>query len=202
MVNWDDIKKIFDAYEVPAWIWYPMVWAESRGDPLAIGDAGCSVGLFQLNRCEGQGLGYSVSQLQNPLFNAQIAAGEIARAWYSVRNTVYDKPTQAMEVARQSGHPLGSILGALVQEFLDIGEEIGATLGFSDAPMSPTTTATPILTGGSGDWVGDLLDRAPLDLILIGGGVFIVVLVVISFVFQSGKEVVREVIQTKKEAGL
>lgn len=200
MVNWNEIKQVFDSYDVPAWIWYPIAWLESRGDPNAIGDGGCSVGLFQLNRCEGQGIGYSVQELQDPLANAKLAAGAIARAWNNVRQSTSDKPTQAVEVARQSGHPLGSALAAIVQEFLDIGEIIGATLGIANT-SGTLPTFQPTLTS-SGDPLGDLLDRAPLDLILIGGGVFIVVLVVISFVFQSGKEVVREVIQTKKEAGL
>lgn len=40
----------------------------------AVGDGGCSHGLFQMNRCGGAGIGHDVSSLQNPLYNARLAA--------------------------------------------------------------------------------------------------------------------------------
>src|SRR5215472_5705954 len=40
--------------------------AESGLDPNAVGDHGCSHGLFQLNTCGGEGEGMSMSELQDP----------------------------------------------------------------------------------------------------------------------------------------
>ena len=47
-------------------------YAESRLDPKVSGDKGISIGLFQLNTKHGAGIGYSISDLQDPTFNTQI----------------------------------------------------------------------------------------------------------------------------------
>jgi TP901 family phage tail tape measure protein len=51
---------------------------ESGLDPRKIGDHGCSIGLFQLNRCTGVGIGHSVAELMDPRKNAMIAAAAYA----------------------------------------------------------------------------------------------------------------------------
>lgn len=107
---YEQVKQIFDAYGVPAYIWYSIAIAESGGRPNAVGDGGCSVGLFQLNRCGGQGAGYTPQQLADPLFNARVAAPAIANAWNYVRSSFTGtQQQQAVEVARRSGHPGGSV---------------------------------------------------------------------------------------------
>lgn len=51
---------------------------ESGLNPNAVGDQGCSIGLFQLNTCGGEGVGLSSAQLHDPLTNARRALSEFA----------------------------------------------------------------------------------------------------------------------------
>lgn len=74
------VKAIFDAQGVPPSVWVPILNVESGGNPQAVGDSGCSVGLFQANMCGGQGKGYTAEQLKNPVFNAQVVAPQIGAA--------------------------------------------------------------------------------------------------------------------------
>lgn len=50
---------------------------ESGFRPDAVGDAGCSFGLYQANRCGGAGTGIAVDQLVDPEWNARQFAGRI-----------------------------------------------------------------------------------------------------------------------------
>ncbi len=52
--------------------------AESGGDPKAVGDAGNSIGLFQNNMAGGRGASYTKVQLEDPQFNAELAAKELS----------------------------------------------------------------------------------------------------------------------------
>lgn len=100
------VKNVFDSAGVPAEVWYPIMVAESGGNPAAIGDNGQSIGLFQLN-LSGQGSGFDPTMLQNPILNAQIAARAIAPAFQAVKNQ-FPQSVWARETALRSGHPLGS----------------------------------------------------------------------------------------------
>jgi hypothetical protein len=68
----DTIQDVFESeglgWLVPAAI--ANAYAESRLDPLAVGDGGASVGLFQLH-VNGGGKGMSVEQRMDPVLNAK-----------------------------------------------------------------------------------------------------------------------------------
>jgi hypothetical protein len=105
---YNQVKAVFDKYGVPSSVWYPIALAESGGDPNAVGDKGASIGIFQINRVGGQGIGYSADQLRDPTTNAEVAAKAIVPAYHAVAGTV-SNDALASEVARRSGHPGGSI---------------------------------------------------------------------------------------------
>ena len=51
-----------------------VAWRESGHNAAAVGDAGCSCGLMQLNWCGGAGYGYTCQQLQDPATNVYLGA--------------------------------------------------------------------------------------------------------------------------------
>lgn len=108
----EQIKKIFDRYGVPADVWYPIAMAESGFNPNAKveNDRERSYGLFQLNILGGQGKGHNKDQLLDPVTNASIAAPSIARAFAQVKNLPREQ--WAAATAQRSGHPGGSIENA------------------------------------------------------------------------------------------
>lgn len=61
-------------------------YAESRLNPLAVGDSGRSIGLFQLNTVKGAGIGYTRDQLVNPERNASVLLAREARALAKVES--------------------------------------------------------------------------------------------------------------------
>jgi len=73
------VASIMAAYGVPENVWKPIQAVESGGNPNAYVSNGAeeSVGLFQLNRKNGLGVGYSVAQLKDPTINATIAAKQM-----------------------------------------------------------------------------------------------------------------------------
>lgn len=105
---YDKIKSVFDRYGVPEYVWYPIALAESGLNPNAVGDNGASIGVFQINRINGQGVGYTPDQLKDPVTNAEIAARAIVPAYQSLVGQV-SQSQLAAEVAARSGHPGGSI---------------------------------------------------------------------------------------------
>src|SRR3990167_115423 len=84
-----------------------IAMSESNFDPNAVGDAGCSIGLFQLNTCGGQGSDYADNRdaLKDPHLNATIAIRPIALAVLRYRDAGLNKWDYFREVARHSGHP-------------------------------------------------------------------------------------------------
>jgi len=76
-------SEIFATQGIPYNVWAPIMQTESKGDPGAYLKTSVeeSVGLFQLNRMGGLGVGYSVENLKNPEVNAGIAAGAMAQAY-------------------------------------------------------------------------------------------------------------------------
>jgi hypothetical protein len=195
---WNDVKKIFDAYNVPAWVWYPLAWAESRGNPNAIGDNGCSVGLFQLNRCVGQGTGYTVEQLKDPLFNAQIAAQRIGAAWQQLQSSALPPPELALQVARQSGHPLTGDFASMVTQFLGAGEKIGTALSGNASGIF--LSGVPSAQAGNPPSLDDIWNALtnffadPVNALLLVSGAVMVFLVIVAFIFQN--ETVQKLVMT------
>ena len=111
-----EIAQVFSNKNIPSWIWIPIMVAESNGNPNAISNGpNHSVGLFQLNPVDGQGVGYTHQQLLNPVTNAKIASVAIYNAYQSCLltnakhlkfTTVTNATAQEMLicVAKNSGH--------------------------------------------------------------------------------------------------
>lgn len=90
-----------------AWVTMGIVMAESGFDPDAVGDAGCSIGLLQLNTCGGQGSDYADNKdaLKDPRLNMQVGQPAIARAVLYATQQGWTGERFIREVARRSGHP-------------------------------------------------------------------------------------------------
>ena len=91
------------------WVTMAIVDAESGFDPNAVGDAGCSIGLLQLNTCGGQGSDYANNRdaLKDPKLNLQIGQPFIARATLVATQEGLTGDDFMREVCRLSGHPGG-----------------------------------------------------------------------------------------------
>lgn len=57
-----------------------FLFIESDGDPTAVGDNGCSFGIFQAYTCGGEGDGYPQAVLENPTINAQVVMPAMGEA--------------------------------------------------------------------------------------------------------------------------
>ncbi|WP_067936785.1 transglycosylase SLT domain-containing protein [Alicyclobacillus kakegawensis] len=99
------VSQVALAYGLPPWVALDIMAVESGGNPNAVGDNGTSFGLFQLHKGGGQGDGYSVSQLLDPLTNAQIAIPPIARAYKEAVAQGLSGFQALVYTADHSGHP-------------------------------------------------------------------------------------------------
>jgi hypothetical protein len=147
-----EVKRIFDAYGVPQWVWEAIMVAESGGNPRARNTRGeDSVGLFQLNRRGGQGTGYSAEELMDPVTNARLAAPAIAAAWNAVKDAVargmLPPDRAAAEVAVRSGHPGGRpdspCMSPVCRSAYERIRNIAAGLVGRSPEPSPVPTPTP-----------------------------------------------------------
>ena len=100
-------SEIFNTWGVPAAVWFPIMQVASGGNPSARNVTGRedSVGLFQLDRLEGLGKGYSVTQLQDPTTNAEIAAAAMAPAYLKAKAQGLTGLDMVRYVAYTSGWP-------------------------------------------------------------------------------------------------
>jgi hypothetical protein len=71
----------------------------------------CSFGLFQLNRCGGQGADYGCVELLDPITNAVIAMVALLSAWSENKAAGYTGMDLYKRVAADSGHPGSSASG-------------------------------------------------------------------------------------------
>ena len=72
------IAKAAQATGVPYNVAIAVAMAESGLDPNAVGDQGCSHGLFQLNACAGEGVGMTPAEMADPYTNALKALQQFA----------------------------------------------------------------------------------------------------------------------------
>lgn len=79
-------------------------YVESGHDPHAVGDAGCSFGPFQMNRCGGAGAGIAISLLEDPVFAAQRFVDRLAGARRDCRSC---SPGELAALAQRPADPLG-----------------------------------------------------------------------------------------------
>lgn len=92
---------------IPEFLPMGIAGAESGFDPDAEGDAGRSIGLFQLYLDGGQGSDYvnNPGALKNPRLNAQIAMPYIVNAYFWASQQGYTGEDLIRQVAVHSGHP-------------------------------------------------------------------------------------------------
>ncbi|MGH8245572.1 MAG: hypothetical protein ACREUU_03970 [Gammaproteobacteria bacterium] len=119
---YQDVKKVFDNLGVPESVWFPIMWTESRGRPLAVNDTRgqdtrpgtrpeWSIGLFQVN-VEASGLNETdkaalAERLKDPVYNASFHGPRIAAAWNVLKGADMPESDWAPQVAIRSGHPGG-----------------------------------------------------------------------------------------------
>jgi len=96
------IKRIASEEHIDAALALATAEEESGFDPRAVGDSGCSFGLFQANRCGGAGTGYSVDQLTDPDFNARQFA---ARIRDTAAHGAYATPGELAAAAQRPANP-------------------------------------------------------------------------------------------------
>ena len=92
-------------YNVPTWVTKSLVQTESGGNPASIGDHGTSVGLLQLHQGNGQGAGYTTSELQNPATNLSIGMPPISIAYQAGVQKGLKGYQLLQYTASHSGHP-------------------------------------------------------------------------------------------------
>lgn len=94
------IAKAAQETGVPYNIALAVAVAESGLDPNAVGDQGCSHGLFQLNTCGGEGQGMSLAELQDPYTNALTALRQFAAVAQANPGIVNDPGAWAAQAQR------------------------------------------------------------------------------------------------------
>ena len=171
-----DVAKVFQG--IPAQIWGAILGAESGGNPSAAGDCilsydakgqpvygpcggatlsgPTSLGLFQLHQQGGQGTGYTVAQLTNPVTNAQIAAQAIIPAYNRAKGQGYTGAELAYQTAVMSGHTVSK--QAIVQNYPQgnawqrLQDALTTFYGYYTGIAPPTNTSgqigyNPVTTG-------------------------------------------------------
>ncbi|MBX6361653.1 MAG: transglycosylase SLT domain-containing protein [Acidobacterium ailaaui] len=141
-----------DQYGVPPWIPLDIAEEESGLNPSAVGDNGTSFGLFQLHKGGGQGDGYPVSALLDPLTNTTIAMRSIASAYQEARAQGLTGWDLLSYVASHSGHPTetGYMPSSYAQRLYQIYEQSGGADmsglgggGGTTPSIMPLTDQTP-----------------------------------------------------------
>lgn len=166
-LRWLGLAQQFgQQYNVPPEIFLAAIQAESGGNPTATGDAGQSIGLFQLHS-RGVGAGYSVEQRYDPNLQFGLMAPRIANAYQAAKGRGLSGEALAVETIALAERPAGyNVPGsasrnryaqtyAQVLGFLT-GETQGQNLPAS-FPMSPVS-ATPAVQGYN---LGPSLSSAP-----------------------------------------
>ena len=93
--------------------------AESGLNPLAVGDNGASIGLFQLHMYRGAGIGYTREQLINPERNAAVLVAKEARSLAKV------------EAEAAAGASIATLAGAFSRLVERPSDAVGAALARS-----------------------------------------------------------------------
>lgn len=199
----DQVKSIADQYGVPSGVWYPIMVAESNGNPSAVGDNGKSIGLFQLNTAGGQGSGYAPATLYDPVVNARIAMPAIAEAYYAVKGK-YTGAELTAQVAARSGHPGGSISNPLspsntgVSRIREIASSYflgqSVTKGITDqlgltSPLSNAGVANPL--DPISNFIQSIQKADWTAVLIVGFGLVLVVISLALLAVESGMKVAQ-----------
>ena len=103
-MSWlDDVRKVFDKYQIPDYIWLAIMACESGGDPKARNGTGEeSRGLFQINIKANPK--YAGLDLYDPVVNAEVAARDfIAPAYRKAKDEGMEDPLEYAEYVWRYG---------------------------------------------------------------------------------------------------
>ena len=99
MASWlNEVEKVFEKYGIPKHIWYPIMVAESSGNPKTrnVTPNEESVGLFQINlKAHPE---YRHLDLTNPVINAEIAARDFIAPKWKIAKALPDPGSQALYI--------------------------------------------------------------------------------------------------------
>ena len=103
-----------------------------------------SVGLLQLNRIGGQGVGYTVAQLQDPRLNLRVGLPPIARAYAAAWQPTLAPFELLYRIATTSGHP-GRIPrnDPRIRRAFNIWACFNSAVGFAGPGGAPAPTFVP-----------------------------------------------------------
>lgn len=175
---------------------------ESGLNPTAVGDNGCSFGLFQLNTCGGEGVGMSQAQLFDPLTNARRALSEFANVQ---RTQPSLSPGELAAAAQRPADPgaYATSVQAIYDKLVSAAGGLGsAVAGLTGGAKAVAGVAGGVITnkGGKGCsfldigcWLSDVehwLQRG--FFILVGVGVVVLGLVLL---LHEDEERLRQSIQ-------
>ena len=105
-------------------------------DPNIVGDQGCSIGVFQLNTCTGEGVGVPDYVLHDPYLNAKIALQQVVAV--QKQHPEYT-PGQIAAAAQRPADPTG--YASAVNGFFDQAQTGQGTFGTWAGPYLQQTTA-------------------------------------------------------------
>lgn len=100
----DQVAQIMEQYDIPDYIWQPIMQLESSGNPDAVSPDGTSYGLFQINvQANPQ---YAGLDLTDPSTNATIAARDfLAPVWHGISSQAMTPGQQAAYVYQNGIKP-------------------------------------------------------------------------------------------------
>jgi hypothetical protein len=127
--QWDSIlNRMGQKYNVPPMFLKAVMLIESGGRPDAVGDAGHSVGLFQLHDL---GYGHGMGDLRfDPEANIERAAKGLGEAWQAGERAGYSGESAVRAAYNYSFNPGGGFAyqgDALVRQFNELRAEAGMT---------------------------------------------------------------------------
>lgn len=143
----DKVAKYFRPEDVDLALW--VIQHESGGNPTIPGDAGASIGLFQMNTAGGLGTGSTKAQLADPDYNIRLAAQAVygGSGWapWGANSVQYDHP---YDPATGTGY-FGAIGYAAKEGRLppEIAQRLNLPAG--SGAMSAGNVHDPTMQGGS-----------------------------------------------------
>jgi hypothetical protein len=142
--RWADLaEKYSRSSGVPKEFFLTLIQAESGGSPTALGDAGQSVGLFQLHS-RGAGAGYTVEERYSPTLQFNIMTPRIQAAYLSGRTRGLSGRDLAMWVGQQAERPAASS----VPRYGTAWDQITGAVGGGSKTASPAAVLVQRVTAG------------------------------------------------------
>ena len=144
----DEIIAEWKSLGVPSSVWAPITAVESGGNPNAVGDSGTSFGELQLHIDGGQGTGYAISDLLNPVENVAIGGPPIAAAYQKGKQKGLSGFSLTEFVAANSGHPsdTGNMPSGYKNALQDAYNAPKHSLGSVTKAMNTSTSDTSVLS--------------------------------------------------------